>query len=222
MSVWSLTRKVERARRAPAAHLDVVVGRLADRRRSDASGSAGSAGSRAARACTRSSSPSRRLVSSPMPATSAMQRRGVLALAFGRADLPSTARCASPAGPACGSGCPCARASSDSKRAASSVTPRLASPAATAGEIVAKEIDVEHARILADAARSARRPFAPLLIPRAQARRASRGSSPRARDRSARTTTRPACCRESSARPRRTRPPRRARSGSPCRSPGPS
>ena len=147
-------REVERARRAPAAHLDVVVGRLADRRRRRAGGSAGRAGSRAARACTRSSSPSRRFVSSPMPADLGQQRGRRPRPCPWRRRSASTARCAAPAAPACASGCPCARARAPRSARRRASTPRLREPGRDGRQIVAEEIDVEHARNFSKCARA--------------------------------------------------------------------
>ena len=79
------------------------------------------------------------------------QRRGVLALALGDADLLRQRVAPAPAAPACASGCPCARASSASKRAVSSATPRLASPAATAARSLRKRLMSSIASIISEA-----------------------------------------------------------------------
>ena len=165
-------------------------------------------------ACTRSSSPSRRFVSVADPGHLGEQRGGVLALALGGADL-LRQRVALRL--------QVLRAGLDVlalalERLEARGVERQAALGESGGDrrqIVAKKIDVEHAAILAnerawriprpaDSDVTARR-RAPSGPARA-AIRASRGSSPRARDRSARTTTLPACCPGNSARPRRRRP----------------
>src|SRR5262249_5322257 len=82
-------------------------------------------------------------------------------------------------------------------------------------EVVAQQLNVQHGNLLKLVTGSS---FF-LLCCRGRAdTRASPGSSALARDRSARTTSPPACPRESSSRPPRRPRARRARSGSPCRS----
>ena len=109
------------------------------RARSRAAGWEGRAGNRAASLCTASSSPSRRFVSSPMPATSASSAAASSPLPFAAPicfDSALRLACRS-----------CVRVwmslrsrSSASKRAASSVTPRWASPAATPGRSLRKRL----------------------------------------------------------------------------------
>ena len=138
MSVWSRTGKsnvrgVPQRRTSTLSSDDLPTGTLECVRFGRSSRKSRSA------VCTRSSSPSRRLVSAPMPATSARS-------ADASSPLPLAAPIAfdSALRFACRS---CVRVwmslrsrSSDSKRAASSVTPRLARPAATAGRSLRRRL----------------------------------------------------------------------------------